>query len=153
MYCHFFSVRNSKISPGFLSQSCIVLAEEEEFVSGLLVRNIWDDRWLRHNPALFPQKFLLTLHVVLSFYYLTYFFLLVRDILTFYTDIVFSWRYFLNALHGDFWFLSLSAKISIWSYYFCFIWHLHLGKSQGRKWQIHQLKTGNPVISELLISR
>jgi len=71
MYFYFFSVRNSHLSPGFPSQSCIVLVVEE-VISGLVVRNIWDDCWLRQNTALFPQKFLLTLHVMLSFYYLTY---------------------------------------------------------------------------------
>lgn len=79
MYCFFFSARNSHFSPGFPFQSCIVLIEEE-VISGLVVRNIWGDCWLRHNPALFLQKFLLTLHVMLSFYYLIYFLFLVRHI-------------------------------------------------------------------------
>lgn len=151
MYCYFLSVRNSHFFSHFPSQSCIVLAEEE-VLSGLAVRNAWDDCWLRYNPTLFPQKLQLTLHVMLSFYYLTYFLFLVWDIFTFYTDIIFSWRYSPNALQGDLLFLSLSMKIFICIFYFCFIWHLPLGKSQGRKWQIHQLKTGNPVISKLLIS-
>lgn len=87
-----------------------------------------------------------------SFYFLKYFLFLVRNILTFYAEIKFSWRYFANALHGDFCFFYFSRKILICSHYFCFIWHLHLGKSQERKWQIHQLKTGNTDFRAVHIS-
>lgn len=150
-YQVFLLCQKFSLSPGFSFQFSIVL-DEEEVISGLAVRSIWDDPWLSHNPVLFTQKFLLTLHAMLSFYYLKYFLFLVRNILTFYAEIQFSWRYFANALHGDFWLFWFSRMILICSYYFCFIWHLHLGKSQGRMWQIHQLKMGNTDFRAVHIS-
>lgn len=55
MFCYFYSIRDSHFLTIFLSQNWIVL--DEDVISGLSVRTVWDVIWLKY-PSLFLQKFL-----------------------------------------------------------------------------------------------